>query len=148
MQKLNFPNFAFRFKITENKTFIFDRIRKKFLLLTPEEWVRQHWVYFLLDIQQIPISMLSLEKTFDLGQRKKRFDLVVYQRNGKLWMLIECKQSFVEISQNVFDQIQQYQTTLKANHLVVSNGINHHIFNKTEENKRIDFLTFFPKYQL
>ncbi len=148
MQKLNFPTFAFRFKITENKTFIFDRIRKKFLLLTPEEWVRQHWVYFLLDIQQIPISMLSLEKTFDLGQRKKRFDLVVYQRNGKLWMLIECKQSFVEISQNVFDQIQQYQTTLKANHLVVSNGINHHIFNKTEENKRIDFLTFFPKYQL
>lgn len=148
MQKLNFPTFAFRFKITENKTFIFDRIRKKFLLLTPEEWVRQHWVYFLLDIQQIPISMLSLEKTFVVGQRKKRFDLVVYQKNGSLWMLIECKQALVGITQLVFDQIQQYQTTLNANYMVVSNGINHHIFeNKLNENK-IEFSSNFPKYQL
>lgn len=148
MQKLNFPTFAFRFKITENKTFIFDRIRKKFLLLTPEEWVRQHWVYFLLDIQQIPISMLAAEKSFLVGQRQKRFDLIVYQKSGIIWMLIECKQSNIEVTQNVFDQIQQYQTTLKANFMVVSNGINHHIFENSKEENTIRFSPSFPKYQL
>lgn len=146
MQKLNFPQFSFRFKNNENKTFIFDSVRKKFVLCTPEEWVRQHWLCFLTEIQQVPIMMIQVEKQIKVGQRQKRFDMIVYKKSGDIWLLLEFKEPKVQISQSTLNQINQYNQILKADYMVVSNGIDHKLFETKEQD--IIFLNQLPKYNL
>jgi hypothetical protein len=124
MQKLNFPSYSFRFKNSENKVSIFDDIRKKFIILTPEEWVRQHTVQFLLQEKKYPKSYLNVEKLIKINDIKKRYDIVVFQPNGEIFLLIECKAPEVNISQNTFDQIARYNLKLQAKYLMVTNGLN------------------------
>ena len=88
MKKLNFPVYSFRFKNSENKVAIFDEIRKKFMLLTPEEWVRQHTVQFLLQDKKFPKSYINVEKLIKINDLNKRYDIVIYQPNGELFLLI------------------------------------------------------------
>ena len=126
MQKLNFPTFTFRFKNSENKAAIFDEIRKKFIILTPEEWVRQHVIQFLLQVKNYPKSYINVEKLIKINDLNKRYDVVVYQPNGELFLLIECKAPEVKISQQTFDQIARYNLVLKAKYLMVTNGLNHY----------------------
>ena len=92
MQKLNFPTYSFRFKNSENKVAIFDEIRKKFIILTPEEWVRQHVVQYLLQDKNYPKSYINVEKLIKINNLSKRYDIIVYQPNGAIYLLIECKQ--------------------------------------------------------
>jgi hypothetical protein len=146
MQKLNFPTYSFRFKNSENKVSIFDEIRKKFILLTPEEWVRQHVVQFLLQDKKYPKSHINVEKLIKINDLSKRYDGVVFQPNGEIFLLIECKAPEVPISQQTFDQIARYNLVLKAKYLMVTNGLNHYFCQMDFENEKYVFLKELPEY--
>jgi hypothetical protein len=147
MQQLNFPSFSFRFKNSENKVSIFDTIRKKFIILTPEEWVRQHVVQFLMIEKNYPKSLLNVEKVLQVNGLRKRYDIVVYNSDGTIHILIECKAPEVPISQSTFDQIAQYNMTLQSNYLMVTNGLNHYFCQMDNENEKYQFLNELPNYQ-
>ncbi|MFM7017359.1 type I restriction enzyme HsdR N-terminal domain-containing protein [Flavobacterium sp.] len=146
MQKLQFPSYSFRFKNSENKIAIFDEIRKKFILLTPEEWVRQHVVQYLLQDKNYPKSYINVEKLIKVNELNKRYDIVVYQPNGELFLLIECKAPEVKISQQTFDQIARYNLVLNAKYLMVSNGLNHYFCKIDFENEKYVFLEELPNF--
>jgi predicted type IV restriction endonuclease len=147
MQKLNFPNYSFRFKNSENKVSIFDEIRKKFIILTPEEWVRQHVVRFLLEEKKYPKSLINVEKVLMVNGLRKRYDVVVFNPNGTIFILIECKAPEVKISQATFDQIARYNMTMEAEFLMVSNGLNHYFCIMDFENEKYEFLKELPDYE-
>ncbi len=146
MQKLNFPTYTFRFKNSENKIAIFDEIRKKFIILTPEEWVRQHVVSFLQQEKKYPKSYINVEKLIKINDVNKRYDIVVYEPNGAIFLLIECKAPEVNITQNTFDQIARYNLTLKANYLMVTNGLNHYFCQMDFEKEAYVFLKDLPEF--
>jgi hypothetical protein len=146
MQKLQFPSYSFRFKNSENKIAIFDEIRKKFILLTPEEWVRQHVVQYLLQDKNYPKSYINVEKLIKVNELNKRYDIVVYQPNGELFLLIECKAPEVKISQQTFDQIARYNLVLNAKYLMVSNGLNHYFCKIDFEKEKYVFLEELPNF--
>lgn len=143
---MNFPVYSFRFKNSENKVSIFDEIRKKFILLTPEEWVRQHVVQFLLQDKKYPKSYINVEKLIKINNLSKRYDGVVFQPNGDIFLLIECKAPQVPISQQTFDQIARYNLVLKAKYLMVTNGLNHYFCQMDFENEKYVFLKELPEY--
>lgn len=146
MQKLNFPAYTFRFKNSENKVAIFDVIRKKFIILTPEEWVRQHTVQFLLEEKKYPKSYINVEKLIKVNDTSKRYDIAVFKPNGELFLLIECKAPEVSISQDTFDQIARYNLKLKAEYLMVTNGLNHYFCQMDFENEKYVFLKELPNF--
>lgn len=147
MQKLNFPAYTFRFKNSENKVAVFDEIRKKFVVLTPEEWVRQHVVQFLLTDKNYPKSYINVEKVLKINGITKRYDAVVFKPDGSIFLLIECKAPEVPISQNTFDQIARYNMTLKADYLMVTNGLNHYFCRMDFENEQYQFLRELPDFK-
>jgi hypothetical protein len=144
MQKLNFPPYLFRFKNSENKVSIFDEVRKKFILITPEEWVRQHVIRYLLEEKKYPKSHINVEKVIKINGLTKRYDVVVFQPNGEIIILVECKAPEVAISQNTFDQIARYNMSLKAKFLMVTNGLSHYFCKMDFENEKYEFLKDLP----
>ncbi|MFN7675462.1 type I restriction enzyme HsdR N-terminal domain-containing protein [Flavobacterium sp.] len=144
MQNLNFPSYNFRFKNSENKVSIFDDIRKKFIILTPEEWVRQHIVQFLLQEKKYPKSYINVEKLIKVNDLNKRYDIVVFKPNGELFLLIECKSPDVKITQETFDQIARYNLKLNAQFLMVTNGLNHYFCQMDFEKETYIFLEELP----
>ena len=146
MQQLNFPNYNFRFKNNENKVSIFDEIRKKFIILTPEEWVRQHVVQFLMLEKKYPKSLINVEKVLKINDLRKRYDVVVFNPDGSIHILVECKAPEVKIAQTTFDQIARYNLTLKATFLMVSNGLKHYFCQMDFENEKYHFLHDLPEY--
>ena len=147
MQKLNFPTYTFRFKNSENKVSIFDEIRKKFVILTPEEWVRQNVVRFLLEEKKYPKSYINVEKVIKINSLTKRYDIVVFQPNGKLFLLVECKAPEIHISQNTFDQIARYNMVLESEYLMVTNGLNHYFCQMDFENEKYQFQNDLPNFK-
>jgi predicted type IV restriction endonuclease len=147
MQNLNFPSYTFRFKNSENKVAIFDEIRKKFVVLTPEEWVRQHVVQYLLVGKKYPKSLINVEKLVKVNGLNKRYDIVVFQPNGEIFLLIECKAPEVSISQQTFDQIARYNLKLNAQFLMVTNGLNHYFCQMDFENEKYVFLKEAPDFR-
>jgi hypothetical protein len=147
VQQLNFPSYTFRFKNSENKLSIFDDIRKKFIVLTPEEWVRQNCINFLLIEKKYPRSLINVEKELSINGIKKRYDIVVYKPDGDIRVLIECKAPGISINQKTFDQIAQYNLTLKADLLMVTNGLSHYYCRMDYQKKKYDFLKEIPKYK-
>jgi hypothetical protein len=123
MIAIQFPEPAFQIKQEQGKDFVFDALRKKWLVLTPEEWVRQNFIQYLVQVLNYPKSLLALEKEIALGELRKRFDIVVYNRDGQPWMLVECKAMGVPLATHVSEQILRYNQTVKAQYLVVTNGI-------------------------
>ena len=146
MQKLNFQLYNFRFKNNENKVSIFDEIRKKFIILTPEEWVRQHVVQFLLEEKKYPKSLINVEKVLKVNGLRKRYDVVVFNSDGSIFILIECKAPEVKIAQTTFDQIARYNMTMNAQFLMVTNGLNHYFCQMDYENEKYTFLENLPNY--
>jgi len=144
--KLNLPSFEYKLKNSENKVFIFDVIRKKYIQLTPEEWVRQHWIHHFINNKHYPKSLISIEKQLLVNQLKKRTDIVIYNKKAKAYILVECKAPSVKITQSVFDQIARYNLSLKAKYLILSNGINHFFAEFDADNKSITQITDIPKY--
>ena len=146
MQQLNFPTYNFRFKNSENKVSIFDEIRKKFIILTPEEWVRQHVVRFLLEEKKYPKSLINVEKVLIVNGLRKRYDVVVFNPDGSIFVLVECKAPEIKTAQATFDQIARYNLALKAQFLMVTNGHNHYFCQMDFENEKYDFLKELPDY--
>lgn len=146
MTKLNFSSYSFRFKNSENKTYIFDIIRKKFLLLTPEEWVRQHVLNYLIEDLKYPKSLINVEKLVNVNGLKKRYDIVVFNTDGSFFLLVECKAPEVQITQGTFDQIAQYNFVLKAENLMITNGLNHYFCQMDFENEKYVFLKELPEF--
>ncbi|WP_304198741.1 type I restriction enzyme HsdR N-terminal domain-containing protein [Flavobacterium alvei] len=147
MQQLNFPSYSFRFKNSENKVSIFDEIRKKFIILTPEEWVRQHVVRFLLEEKKYPKSLINVEKVLKVNGLRKRYDIVVFNPDGSIFVLVECKAPEIKTAQATFDQIARYNMTLKAQFLMVTNGLNHYFCLMDFENEKYEFLRELPDYE-
>lgn len=146
MQHLNFPTYTFRFKNNENKVSIFDSIRKKFVVLQPEEWVRQHCVQFLIQEKGYPESLINVEKELTINSLKKRYDIVVFNPDGSIHIIVECKAPKIRINQNTFDQIARYNLELNAAFLMVTNGLNHYYCQMDFENERYQFLKDIPEY--
>ena len=122
MIKIEFPKEQIKIRQQAGINEIFDAIRKKWLMLTPEEWVRQNFLQFLLIIKKYPASLIAVEKEIKLGQLKKRCDIVVYNRESQPWMIIECKEMNVTLSEKTMEQILRYHITLPAKYLVITNG--------------------------
>jgi predicted type IV restriction endonuclease len=148
MQQLDFYSYRFRLKNSENKVSIFDEIRKKFILLTPEEWVRQHVIRFLLEEKKYPKSLINVEKGLKVNGITKRYDVVVFKSDGSIDVLIECKAPQIKIAQDTFDQIARYNMTMKADYLMVTNGMNHYFCQMDFENEKYLFLPELPEYRI
>jgi len=146
MQQLAFPSFSFRVKNSENTTRIFDIIRKKFVVLTPEEWVRQHVIHFLIETHHYPKSLINVEKVIKVNNLTKRYDIVVFKPNGDLFLLVECKAPSVNITQQTFDQIAQYNLELNADFLMVTNGLQHYYCQIDYTAKKYHFIPEIPLY--
>jgi hypothetical protein len=146
VQTLNFPKFNYRFKSTENKVSIFDVIRKKFVVLQPEEWVRQHCVHYLMNEKTVPKSLINLEKELIINGLKKRYDIIVYNNDGSIHIIVECKAPDITIDQTTFDQIARYNLVLDATYLMVTNGINHYYCQMDYSSKQYKFLEDIPSY--
>jgi hypothetical protein len=147
MQKLNLPTYNFKFKSSENKTLIFDKLRKKYMVLTPEEWVRQHFIYFLIEEKKYPVSLIAIEKQLTINNLKKRSDILVFNTDGKPEIIVECKAPSIKITQDAFDQIARYNLKLKANYLIVTNGLEHFYCKMDFKKETYIFLKMIPDYK-
>ncbi|UMB61551.1 type I restriction enzyme HsdR N-terminal domain-containing protein [Lutibacter sp. A80] len=147
MQQLNLPTYKFRIKSSENKFFIFDIIRKKYVVLTPEEWVRQHFVWFLIEEKNYPISLIAVEKKLSINNLTKRTDILIFNANGEPDIIVECKAPSVKITQDTFDQIARYNLKLNANYLITTNGLEHFYCKMNFKDECYDFLRTIPSYK-
>ena len=147
MIKLNFPNFSFKIKSKENRDYIFDEIRKKYVILSNEEWVRQNCVKYIISEYKYQISHINVEKTLIYNNLKKRYDIVVFDKNGEILILIECKSTTTKISQKTFDQIFRYNLKFKSKFFLITNGLHHYKFTIDNKSKIIKFIDEFPKYK-
>ncbi len=147
MQPLNLPTYQFKIKSNENKYFIFDIIRKKYVHLAPEEWVRQHIVHYLIEEKKYPISLINVEKKVVVNGTLKRTDILIFNNKGLPQIIVECKAPQVTITQQSFDQIARYNLSLKAPYLMVTNGITHFNCTMDFENNNYIFLEELPNYK-
>lgn len=122
MLQIAFPQHNFRIKKERNKHFIFDEVRRRWVALTPEEWVRQNFLQYLIKIKNYPPSLISVEKIIKVGELKKRYDIVVYHNNNP-WMIVECKESNTPINTAVIEQVIQYNMALAISYFVATNGV-------------------------
>lgn len=146
MIKIEFPKQPIKTKQREGIDEIFDQVRKKWLLLTPEEWVRQNIIQFLLVKKNYPASLIAIEKEIKLGELKKRCDIVVYDRKSQPWMIIECKEMNVALSEKTLEQILRYHITLPAKYLIITNGS--HCFGFEKNNNRFNEIDIFPGFEV
>lgn len=133
MIKIEYPKHQFNIKKENGVDLIFDAFRKRWIVLTPEEWVRQNMLQYVTEIKNYPSKLIAIEKEIYLGELKKRCDVVVYNREGLPWMIIECKEMNVPIDIKVLEQILRYHITLPAKYLVITNGSYCFAFEKKEE---------------
>jgi hypothetical protein len=145
--ELNLPPFEAKIrKGAGEKEEIFDPLRKRYVALTPEEWVRQHMIRYLLDRLAYPESLISVEAPLKYNRLKKRTDLVVYRKDGKPGLLIECKAPSVALTQAVLEQAAMYNMPLQVRFLALTNGNQHHILFINREERKFEFIERFPRY--
>ena len=130
MITLNFPDFEFKLKKIDSKTFIFDFLRKKYFLLTPEEWVRQHVIGYLIHVKKIPSGNISVEKSLTYNQRLKRWDIATFDADGNPSLLVECKRTNVPCTPEVMVQISAYQNVFQAKKVIITNGLSCHVYHE------------------
>ena len=149
MEKLNLPDISPKIRSVDNgKLEIFDGIRKKFVRLTPEEWVRQHFIHYMVHRLGIPASLIVVEAALKYNNMIKRFDILAYRPNGKPCLVVECKGPGVAVTQAVFDQVAMYNLTLMVDYLAVTNGLSHYACKIDHENHTYAFLPEIPSYDL
>lgn len=146
MWQLNLPAYNFRIIKKNEKPFIFDDLRKKFVALTPEEWVRQHFIRFLIEVKHYPASLITIEKQLVINGLKKRCDAVVYSRNAEPLMIIEFKATTVSIAQQTFDQAAVYNSKLKVDYFIISNGLKHYCCRLDKNVLQYNFLDDIPDF--
>ena len=146
MYQLNLPEYTFRTKTENSKTLIFDSIRKKFVVLTPEEWVRQNFIQYLIQEKKYPQNLMAVEKQVKVNLQQRRFDLLIYRRNGSPYLIAEFKAPNVKITQNAFDQVVRYNMALRVERVVVSNGMQHFACEIDYEKNSYSFLKEIPSF--
>jgi hypothetical protein len=146
MDPLNLPTYFFRIKQEKDKKYIFDEIRRRYVLLTPEEWVRQHIVKYLVNVRNFPQMLIAVERGFQQLKRKQRYDLLIHDRNGDPLMIVECKAPTVEINQSAFDQATRYNVKHRAPYMLITNGRKHYCCQLNLENRQYRFLQEIPDF--
>lgn len=144
--KLNLPNYPLRLKNEDNKQYIFDEFRKKFLVCTPEEWVRQHFLHYMVHEKEFPKSLIAVEQGIKIEGNQLRCDIVAYDRKAKPLAIVECKAPEVKITQETFNQILRYNYKLQVPYLIVTNGISHfccHVDYATQKCKYLEQIPLF-----
>jgi hypothetical protein len=139
--ELKYPSFPVKVKNGGGQTKIFDPIRKKWFILTPEEWVRQHVLNYLIEIKKYPSSLISVEKEVVLNGLKKRYDIVLFKKDLNPFLIVECKAPFIELDITTIEQAQRYNLIVKANYLMITNGIKDLVLNA--DNKNVDLPNYF-----
>jgi hypothetical protein len=148
MEKLNFPDYEFRIiRTSDNKLMIFDNLRKKEILLTPEEWVRQNIIRFLVSDRRFPPSLISVESGLKVNRLSRRYDVLIFNREGNPLVLIECKAPNVTVNQETFNQITAYNLTVHAKYFLVSNGKKHFFASYDQNLKKFLFLDDIPFFE-
>ncbi len=145
MIKIDFPTPAFKIKKEGEKEFIFDELRKQWIKLTPEEWVRQNFIQFLIQTKKYPATLIGIEKEIKLGELKKRFDVLVFDTNHQPWMMIECKAMNIVLNDDVLQQLLRYNISVPVKYLVITNGSYTGCYKKNQPS--IDLLTDLPFFE-
>lgn len=146
MKKLNLPSYPIKLKDEGGKQYVFDFFRKKYLVNTPEEWVRQNFIHFLVQEKKYPASLIAIEKGLKLNELQKRADAVVYDANGDPIVLFEFKAPSVKITETTFEQISRYNMVFKVPYLIVSNGLNHYCCKIDFDDNSFEFIKEIPYY--
>ena len=146
LPQLNLPIAVLKTKLVEGTTQVFDQVRKKYLVLTPEEWVRQHFIHYLNQEKNYPLGLMGVEQMVKYNGMQTRADIVLYTTEGKPNMIVECKAPNVKITQDAFNQIAKYNFKLKVKYLVLTNGIQHFCCQMDYETNGIKFLEEIPSY--
>lgn len=147
MKQLNLPQYSFRISGKDGDEMILDTIRKKYVKLTPEEWVRQNFIQYLVNEGKYPPGLIGVEVMSKYNDLKKRVDILVHNRSGKPVLIVECKSPDVKIADEVFEQIATYNMGFKVPYLVVTNGIDHYACKIDHEQKKHEFLNVIPLYE-
>ncbi len=147
MNQLNLPAINPSLKKEQGKVYIFDIIRKKYVVLTPEEWVRQHFINYLIQELKYPKSLFRIEGSLSYNKLQKRSDILIYNRQGKPWMLIECKSPTIKLSQKAFNQVAVYNMTVGAQFIAVTNGRVHYCYEGMKPGAEVKFLDDFPRFE-
>ena len=147
MEKLNLPTYNFNIKLEGQRKLIFDSIRKKYVVLTPEEWVRQNFISYLVEDKNYPRGLIAVEKKVDVNRMPQRSDIVLYNNKAEPIMIVECKAASVKISQDTFNQVARYNMKLQVPYLVVTNGLNHYCCRIDYENNSYKFVLEIPDYK-
>lgn len=146
MAQLNLPPYEVRLKEADGHQQIFDVLRRRYVALTPEEWVRQHFVHFLMEHKHYPKGLLGNEIELRIGEKRMRCDTVLYDKTLQPQMIVEYKAPEIEITQRVFNQITAYNMILRVDYLIVSNGLQHYCCRMNKEQHRYEFLREIPDY--
>ena len=147
MKDLNLPIYSFNIKSEDNRKLIFDPIRKKYIVLTPEEWVRQNFIQYLINEKNVPEGLIIQEHKIKLNTLNQRSDIVIYSRSGTPLLIVECKAPSVKLAQATFEQIARYNIILQVKYLIVTNGLNHYCCMINIEEKSYSFLKDIPNYE-
>ena len=147
MFRLNLPQYEIKINEKDGKRMIFDFLRRKYVALTPEEWVRQHFVHFLIEHKGYPKGLIGNEIELQIGAKRLRCDSILYNKMAQPQMIIEYKAPTIPIQQKVFQQISTYNLLLKVDYLIVSNGIQHYCCKMDYDNQKCLFLEDIPEYE-
>jgi hypothetical protein len=147
LKELNLPQYSFKISTDEGKEMILDTLRRKFVKLTPEEWVRQNFVQYLISEGKYPPGLIGIEVNFSLNKLKRRVDILVHNRSGVPVMIVECKAPDVKLDDKVFDQIVCYNIGLKVPYIIVTNGIDHYACKINNAENTYEFLMAIPLYE-
>ena len=147
MYRLNLPPYPIKVTDRDKKQYIFDILRRKYIVLTPEEWVRQHFVHYLIEHKGYPQGLMGNEIELHIGDKKLRCDTILYNKEAAPRMIIEYKAPTIKLQQKTFDQISAYNLLLKVDYLIVSNGLQHYCCKMDYINQKYDFLEDIPDYQ-
>lgn len=146
MQELNLPKYQFKFKEVAEKIQIFDTFRKKYVVLTPEEWVRQNFIQYLVEEKKYPASLIAVEAGLKYNEMQKRADVLIYDKQGSPLLLVECKAPEVKLTQDTFDQVARYNMIFKVTYLVVTNGLDHFCCKMDYSTNSYHFLQEIPDF--
>lgn len=146
-KKLNFPDYPFKIHAVEDKFMIFDQLRKKYVILTEEEWVRQHMISYIIQEQHIPAGLIRVESGLKYEKLKKRTDILVYDRNGLPYLVIECKSPKIVLAKDVLFQAGIYAKSLNVSFIGVTNGIHHYFWHVDFEQGKTSILSEFPAFK-
>jgi hypothetical protein len=147
LQDLKFPSYQFNIKREADQVFIFDEVRKKWLVLTPEEWVRQHVVFYLVGEKGYMPGLIGVEKSIKVNQRIKRFDLVCFDQEAKPLLIVECKAPEVPITQHTLEQAMRYNSEVQAKYLMLTNGLEIVVGRINYESKQLEYLQEIPSFE-